>query len=221
MSEAVGTQARPVRVAVVGAGPAGFFVSEALLKRGSPVFSVDLFERLPTPFGLVRAGVAPDHQKIKSVTRTFEKTAQHGRFRYFGHVSVGKDVTHAELLAHYDQVVYAIGSSGDRRLGIPGEELTGCHAGTAFVGWYNGHPDFRDFPFDLTTKRAVVVGAGNVALDIARVLLRNRDELAKTDMPGYALEALEKGPLEEVVLLARRGVRVHGGSTRFAKCDLY
>jgi ferredoxin--NADP+ reductase len=114
-------------------------------------------------------------------------------------------VTHAELLAHYDQVVYAIGSSGDRRLGIPGEELAGCHAGTAFVGWYNGHPDFRDCPFDLTTKRAVVVGAGNVALDIARVLLRSRDELAKTDIPAYALEALEKSPLEEVVLLARRG----------------
>lgn len=205
MSGAVGTEARPVRVAVVGAGPAGFFVSEALLKRAAPVFAVDLFERLPTPFGLVRAGVAPDHQKIKSVTRTFEKTAQHGRFRYFGHVSVGKDVSHEELLAHYDQVVYAIGSSGDRRLGIPGEELTGCHAGTAFVGWYNGHPDFRDFPFDLTTKRAVVVGVGNVALDIARVLLRNRDELGKTDIPHYALEALEQSPLEEVVVLARRG----------------
>lgn len=205
MSGSVGTEARPVRVAVVGAGPAGFFVSEALLKRTAPMFAVDLFERLPTPFGLVRAGVAPDHQKIKSVTRTFEKTAQHGRFRFFGHVSVGKDVSHDELLAHYDQVVYAIGSSGDRRLGIPGEELTGCHAGTAFVGWYNGHPDFRDFPFDLSTKRAVVVGVGNVALDIARVLLRDRDELAKTDIAHHALEALRNSPLEEVVVLARRG----------------
>lgn len=202
---ALGTAERPVRVAVVGAGPAGFFVSEALLKRTSPVFSVDLIERLPTPFGLVRAGVAPDHQKIKSVTRTFEKTAQHGRFRFFGHVSVGKDVSHEELLSHYDQVVYAIGSSGDRRLGIPGEELTGCHAATAFVGWYNGHPDFRDFPFDLGAKRAVVVGVGNVALDISRVLLRDRDELAKTDIAHHALEALRASPLEEVVVLARRG----------------
>ncbi|MEW6432978.1 MAG: FAD-dependent oxidoreductase [Myxococcota bacterium] len=202
---ALGTAERPVRVAVVGAGPAGFFVSEALLKRAAPVFSVDLIERLPTPFGLVRAGVAPDHQKIKSVTRTFEKTAQHGRFRFFGHVTVGKDVSHEELLSHYDQVVYAIGSSGDRRLGIPGEELTGCHAATAFVGWYNGHPDFRDFPFDLGKKRAVVVGAGNVALDISRVLLRDRDELAKTDIADYALDALRRSPLEEVVVLARRG----------------
>lgn len=202
---ALGTAERPVRVAVVGAGPAGFFVSEALLKRTSPVFSVDLIERLPTPFGLVRAGVAPDHQKIKSVTRTFEKTAQHGRFRFFGHVTVGKDVSHEELLSHYDQVVYAIGSSGDRRLGVAGEELTGCHAATAFVGWYNGHPDFRDFPFDLGTKRAVVVGVGNVALDISRVLLRDRDELAKTDIADYALDALRRSPLEEVVVLARRG----------------
>jgi len=201
----VGTGARPVRVAVVGAGPAGFFVAEALLKRDGPVFEVDLFERLPTPFGLVRAGVAPDHQKIKSVTRTFEKTAQHGRFRFLGNVSVGRDVTHADLLTHYDQVIYAIGASGDRRLGIPGEELTGSHSATAFVGWYNAHPDFRDFPFELNTQRAVVVGAGNVALDVARVLLRGTDELAKTDIAAHALAALRKSPLREVVLLARRG----------------
>jgi ferredoxin--NADP+ reductase len=202
---AVGTGTRPVRVAVVGAGPAGFFVAEALLKREAPVFQVDLFERLPTPFGLVRAGVAPDHQKIKSVTRTFEKTAQHGRFRFAGNVTAGRDVSHDELLAHYDQVVYAIGSSGDRRLGIPGEELTGCHASTAFVGWYNAHPDFKDFPFDLQTRRAVVVGVGNVALDVARVLLRGTDELAKTDIAAHALAALRRSPLREVVLLARRG----------------
>lgn len=201
----IGSPERPVRVAVVGAGPAGFFTADALLRRQSPVFEVDVFERLPTPFGLVRAGVAPDHQKIKSVTRTFDKTAQHGRFRFLGNVMVGRDLSAEELLVHYDQVVYAVGSSSDRRLGIPGEELAGCHAATAFVGWYNAHPDFRDFPFDLGVERAVVVGVGNVAIDIARVLLRDRDELAKTDIAGHALEALRASPLREVVLLARRG----------------
>ncbi len=201
----LGSPERPVRVAVVGAGPAGFFTAEALLKCAAPIFSVDIIERLPTPFGLVRAGVAPDHQKIKGVTRIFEKTARHERFRFLGHVEVGRDVTAEELAAHYDMVVYAVGSSGDRRLGIPGEELRGCHAGTAFVGWYNSHPDFRDFPFDLSTRRAVVVGVGNVALDIARVLLRSPDELAKTDIAGHALEALRQSQVREVVLLARRG----------------
>lgn len=205
MSGQFGSAERPVRAAVVGAGPAGFFLAEALLKRDGPVYEVDLFERLPTPFGLVRAGVAPDHQKIKSVTRTFEKTAQHGRFHFFGNVHVGRDVTVEELLVHYDQVAFTIGASGDRRLGIPGEELKGSHASTAFVGWYNGHPDFRDFPFDLSTGRAVVVGVGNVALDVARVLLRGAQELEKTDIAAYALDALRKSPLREVVLLARRG----------------
>ncbi len=200
-----GTAARPLRVAVVGAGPAGFFTAEALLKRDAPVFSVDVLERLPTPFGLVRAGVAPDHQKIKSVTRTFEKTAKAERFRFLGNVEVGKDVSAAELAAHYDAVVYAVGSPGDRRLGVPGEELTGSHAATAFVGWYNAHPDFRDFPFDLSTPRAVVVGIGNVALDISRVLLRDPEELAKTDIAGHALQALRQSKVREVVVVARRG----------------
>jgi ferredoxin/flavodoxin---NADP+ reductase len=201
----LGSAERPVRVAIVGAGPAGFFMAEALLKRTSPVFEVDVFERLPTPFGLVRAGVAPDHQKIKLVTRTFEKTAKHGRFRFLGNVMVGRDLTAGELATHYDQVVYAVGSSTDRRLGIPGEELMGCHAATAFVSWYNAHPDFRDFPFDLNVERAVIVGVGNVAIDIARVLLRDRDELARTDIASFALEALRASPIKEVVLLARRG----------------
>lgn len=205
MEAVLGSEARPVRVAVVGAGPAGFFLSEALLKKSAPHYTVDLFERLPTPHGLVRSGVAPDHQKIKSVTRAFEKVAQHGRVRFFGNVTVGVDVTHDELLHHYDQVVYAIGSSGDRRLGIPGEGLRGFHSATAFVGWYNGHPDYRDADFDLGVRRAVVVGVGNVAIDIARILLRDRDELAKTDIADYALRALRESPIEEVVLLARRG----------------
>ena len=201
----VGSHERPVRVAVVGAGPAGFFAADALLRKEAPIFKVDLFERLPTPFGLVRSGVAPDHQKIKSVTRTFEKTAHHGRFRFLGNVNVGKDLTAAELAAHYDMVIYAVGSSTDRRLGIPGEHLAGSHAATAFVGWYNAHPDFHDFKFDLNVERAVVVGVGNVAIDVARVLLRDRDELAKTDIAGPALEALRASSIREVVLVARRG----------------
>lgn len=201
----VGSHERPVRVAVVGAGPAGFFTADALLRHQSPQFEVDLFDRLPTPFGLVRSGVAPDHQKIKSVTRAFEKTAHLERFRYLGNVTVGRDVTADELAAHYDQVVYAVGASTDRHLGIPGEQLAGSHSATAFVGWYNAHPDFRDFAVDLNVERAVVVGVGNVAIDVARVLLRAREELAKTDIAEPALEALRASSIREVVLLARRG----------------
>lgn len=192
-------------MAVVGAGPAGFFTADALLRCEAPRFDVDVFERLPTPFGLVRAGVAPDHQKIKAVTRTFERTAAQARFRFLGNVEVGRDLSAEELRAHYDQVVYAVGSSSDRRLGIPGEELAGCHAATAFVGWYNAHPDFRDFPFDLGVERAVVVGAGNVAMDISRVLLKDPAELARTDIARHAVAALSTSRIREVVLLARRG----------------
>ena len=200
-----GTPEQPVRVAVVGAGPAGFFAAEALLRCLAPVFAVDLFERLPTPFGLVRSGVAPDHQKIKGVTKTFERTAENHRFRFFGNVEIGKDLSTQELSASYHQVVYAIGSSSDRRLGIPGEELDGSYSATAFVGWYNAHPDFRDFPFDLRSERAVVVGVGNVAMDVARVLLKSPEQLAKTDIARHALEALRASRLREIVLLARRG----------------
>lgn len=200
-----GTRERPVRVAIVGAGPAGFFAADALLRCASPVFDVDVFDRLPTPFGLVRSGVAPDHQKIKSVTKTFERTAKADRFRFLGNVEVGKDVSAAELAAHYDQVVWAVGSTSDRRLGIPGEELTDVHAATAFVGWYNAHPDFCEVPFDLGAERAVVVGGGNVALDVARVLLRGHDELARTDIAAHAIAALRESRVREVVVLARRG----------------
>lgn len=200
----LGSPTRPVRVAVVGAGPAGFFTAEALLRCESPLFDVDVFERLPTPFGLVRAGVAPDHQKIKAVTKTFERTAKSQRFRFLGNVEVGRDVHASELAAHYDQVVYAFGSASDRRLGIPGEELGGCHSATAFVGWYNAHPDFRDFPFHLDTERAVVVGVGNVAMDISRLLLKSPEELARTDIAHHAVEALRASRIREVVLLARR-----------------
>lgn len=200
-----GSPDRPVRVAIVGAGPAGFYAADALLRHAAPLFAVDLYDRLPTPFGLVRSGVAPDHQKIKTVIRAFERIAQHPRCRFLGNVEVGRDVSAAELVAHYDQVVYAVGSSSDRQLGIPGEELAGCHGAAAFVGWYNGHPDFVDLHFDFDTERAVIVGVGDVALDVARILLRRPDELATTDISDRALAALRASRIREVVLMARRG----------------
>src|SRR5271155_4611677 len=162
-----------IRIAVVGSGPAGFYAAGHLLKDPRGRIEVDMIERLPTPWGLVRSGVAPDHPKIKSVTRVYEKTAAHPRFRYFGNVTFGVHVSREDLLAHYHAVVYATGSPSDRPLGIPGEELPGSHAATEFVGWYNGHPDHTDLEFDLTAafgggvadERAVVIGNGNVALD--------------------------------------------------------
>jgi ferredoxin/flavodoxin---NADP+ reductase len=196
---------RPLRVAVVGAGPAGFYVAEHLLRRGDVVVHVDMFDRLPTPYGLVRAGVAPDHQKIKFVTSAFDKVAVHEHFRFFGGVELGKDVSVADLRSHYDQIVYTTGAQTDRRMGIPGEDLPGSHPATEFVAWYNGHPDYRDFQFDLSHERVAVVGVGNVAVDVARVLCRTPDELAKTDIADHALEALRESRVREVYLLGRRG----------------
>jgi len=200
-----GTAERPLRVAVVGAGPAGFYVAEHLLRRGDLVADVDLFDRLPTPYGLVRAGVAPDHQKIKFVTSAFDKVAAHPRFRFFGGVELGKDVSVDDLRSHYDQIVYTTGAQTDRRMGIPGEDLPGSHPATEFVAWYNGHPDYRDLQFDLSQERVAVVGVGNVAVDVARVLCRTPEELAKTDIADHALEALRHSRVREVYLLGRRG----------------
>src|ERR671928_245058 len=158
-----------LRAAVVGAGPSGFYATDQLLKQG---FDVDLLEVLPTPFGLVRAGVAPDHPKIKSVTRVYERTAQHPQFRFFGGVELGTHVGREDLLARYHVVLYAVGTSADNRLGVPGEDRPGSHPATEFVAWYNGHPDYRDCQFDLTQERVAVVGVGNVAVDVARILSR-------------------------------------------------
>src|SRR5690606_38882980 len=166
---------------------------------------VDVFERLPAPFGLVRYGVAPDHQNIKRAVLAFERTAEHPNFRYFGNVTVGQVLSVEELLLDYDQVLLAVGSAGDRKLGIPGEELAGSVAATAFVGWYNGHPDFIEERFPLDVERAVIVGMGNVALDVARVLVRRPAALATTDITASALEALAQSRVREVVLLGRRG----------------
>ncbi|MFL5864445.1 MAG: FAD-dependent oxidoreductase [Solirubrobacteraceae bacterium] len=190
------------RAAIVGAGPSGFYAAEALLKAG---FGVDLFDSLPTPYGLVRAGVAPDHPKIKSVTRVYAKTASHEAFRFFGGVSLGIDISPQELLERYHAVIYAIGTATDNRLGIPGEDRPGSHAATEFVAWYNGHPDFADHMFDLNGGRAVVIGNGNVAIDVARMLVLDPHELHPTDTANHALEAFGMAGVTEVVLLGRRG----------------
>ncbi len=194
----------PLQVAVVGSGPAGFYAAEALLDSGSTL-RVDLFERLPTPFGLVRSGVAPDHPKLKEVCRVFERIADSEDFRYFGNVAVGETLTVEELRAAYHAVVFACGASDDRRMGIPGEELPNAHAATEFVGWYNGHPDFRDRTFDLGQETAVVVGHGNVAADVCRILAKSVDELRHTDIAAHALEVLAESRVREIQVIGRRG----------------
>ena len=195
----------PLRVAIVGSGPAGFYAAGELLKAKDGSVEVELFDRLPTPWGLVRAGVAPDHPNIKAVTRIYEKTAALPGFRFHGNVEVGRDITHEELLAHHHAVIYCHGSPTDRKLGIPGEDLRGSLGAADFVGWYNGHPDHRDLDVDLSVDRAVVVGAGNVALDVARMLGVPIAELTGTDTADHALEALADSEVREVVILARRG----------------
>src|SRR3954467_4962009 len=198
------TPEETLRVAVVGAGPAGFYAAGHLLAAEHPV-QVDLFDRLPTPFGLVRAGVAPDHPKIKSVVRIYEKTAAKEGFRFFGGVELGRDLHRADLLGRYHAVIYAIGAATDRRLGIPGEDLDGSEAATTFVGWYNGHPDHPDREFDLDCERVVVVGNGNVALDCARMLALSAEELRRTDTADHAIDLLASDTVKEIVILGRRG----------------
>ncbi|HWX73794.1 MAG TPA: FAD-dependent oxidoreductase, partial [Solirubrobacteraceae bacterium] len=196
----------PIRIAVVGSGPAGFYAAGHLLKDSAANVEVDMIERLPTPWGLVRSGVAPDHPKIKTVSRVYEKTAEHPRFRFFGNVCFGQHVSREDLLEHYHAIVYATGSAVDRPLGIPGEELQGSHAATDFVGWYNGHPDQTDLEVDLlSAERALVIGNGNVALDLARMLVLGSDELAGTDTADHALAVLGKSSVREVVVAGRRG----------------
>jgi ferredoxin/flavodoxin---NADP+ reductase len=194
-----------IRIAIVGLGPSGAYAAGHLLGNSEVDFHVDVFEKLPTPWGLVRAGVAPDHPNIKAVTRIYEKTAEHPRLTYFGNVELGRHITREELLARYHAVIYAVGTPGDRPMSIPGEELPGSAAATAFVGWYNGHPDHRDEEFDLSSRRAVVIGNGNVAVDVARMLTLTPAELARTDIADHALAALERSRIEEVVVVGRRG----------------
>jgi len=192
------------RIAVVGAGPAGAFAADRLLRARGDV-EIDLFERLPTPWGLLRAGVAPDHQEIKRLDETFHRQTLERGCRLFANVEVGVDLSHEELMRHYTAVVYATGAQTDKSLGIPGEELPGSWPATEFVAWYNGHPDYRDLEFDLSGRRAVVIGNGNVAADVTRMLTLDPDELARTDVADHALEALRESRIEEVVVLGRRG----------------
>jgi ferredoxin--NADP+ reductase len=192
------------RVAIVGAGPAGAFAAASLLRaRGDA--EIDLFERLPTPWGLLRGGVAPDHQEIKRLEDTFDRQTLGRSCRFLGNVEVGLDVSHAELMRHYTAVVYATGAQTDKSLGIPGEDLPGSWAATEFVAWYNGHPDYRGLEFDLSAQRAVVIGNGNVAADVTRMLTLSADELERTDVADHALEALRASRIEEVIVLGRRG----------------
>ena len=195
----------PLRIAIVGAGPAGFFLAEKLLGQSDVPVAIDLYERLPTPYGLVRFGVAPDHEKIKNVTRSFDKVAARPGFRFFGNVDIGRHVTLDDLRCHYHQVAFTTGAQTDRRMGIPGEDLAGSHPATEFVAWYNGHPEYREFKFDLSAERVAVVGVGNVAVDVARILCRTPEELATTDTADYALEALRASRVKEVYLIGRRG----------------
>ena len=190
------------RAAVIGAGPSGFYAADQLLKAN---VAVDLFDALPTPYGLVRAGVAPDHPKIKSVTRMYERTAQHPDFRFFGGVELGADVTVGDLLERYHAAVYAVGTPTDNELGIPGDNRPGSVAATEFVAWYNGHPSHADAAFDLSCRRAVVIGNGNVAIDVARMLVLDPGELAATDTADHAIEAFARASVSEVVILGRRG----------------
>ncbi|MHA1570336.1 MAG: FAD-dependent oxidoreductase, partial [Alphaproteobacteria bacterium] len=193
-----------LKVAVVGSGPSGFYTTEALAKR-IPGCEIDVIERLPTPFGLIRGGVAPDHQSTKRVARAFDRIAQRPEVRFFGNVSIGKDISIPELQAAYDAVVLAIGAPLDRKLDIPGGTLAGVIGSAAFVGWYNGHPDFRDLQPNLDCQGVAIIGNGNVALDIARLLVKTKAELARTDLPDYALEAIADAPITDVYLLGRRG----------------
>ncbi|MFN8531200.1 MAG: FAD-dependent oxidoreductase [Anaerolineae bacterium] len=201
----LGTTDAPLRVAIIGSGPSGFYAADSYLKQPNLVVLVDMFDRLPTPFGLVRGGVAPDHDKIKTVTKQYDKIAANPNFRFFGNVELGKDITHDDLIAHYHQIVYATGAQTDRQMGVPGEDLSGSHAATEFVGWYNAHPDYRELKFDLSQERVAVIGNGNVAMDVARILASSYEELVGTDIADYALEALKNSKVKEIYVLGRRG----------------
>jgi ferredoxin--NADP+ reductase len=200
----IGTVDNPLRVAIVGSGPSGFYAAEALLQ-SEHTTEVDILERLPVPYGLVRYGVAPDHPRLKDVADTYAEIARHPRFSFIGNASFGKDFTLKELADCYHAAIFATGAATDRKLGIPGEDIQGCHAATSFVGWYNGHPDYRDLEFDFSSESAIIIGQGNVAIDVCRILAKSVDELRKTDIAAHALEALAESRIREIHLIGRRG----------------
>ncbi|MDP2654252.1 MAG: NADP oxidoreductase [Candidatus Omnitrophota bacterium] len=201
----LGTADRPLRVAVIGSGPSGFYATETLLTSLDLKVSVDIFDRLPAPYGLVRYGVAPDHPKIKNVVKIYEKTADNPAVSFLGNVHVGKDILIEEIRRFYDAVIFTCGAQSDRQLGIPGETLDGCHSATEFVAWYNGHPDYRQKTFDLSHETAAVIGQGNVAMDVSRILCKTVEELKGTDIAKHALEALAESKIKEVHVIGRRG----------------
>ena len=223
MAIQIGSESRPLTVAIIGSGPSGFYAAEYLLKQENLHIEVDMFDRLPTPYGLVRAGVAPDHQQIKSVSRIFEKLAQNPGFRFWGNVELGKDIQKSEFLKYFDAIIYAVGAQSDRNMNIKGEELRGSYSATEFVGWYNGHPDYRNLEFDFSGKNAAIFGIGNVALDIARILAKSIDELSKTDIAQHAMDNLAESNCpartSAVCFYSSRNKRItcHGRSCRLCK----
>ena len=200
----IGTENNPLRVAIVGSGPSGFYAAEALTKSGT-IVQLDMLERLPNPYGLVRSGVAPDHPKLKQAIQVFDKIAQSPGFNFIGNVTVGKDITVAELCRTHHAIIFSCGAESDRRLGIPGEDLPGSYTATEFVGWYNGHVDYRDRVFDLSHETAVIIGQGNVAADVSRILAKDVDELKETDIAAYALDTLSGSRIKKIVIVGRRG----------------
>ncbi len=194
----------PLRVAIIGSGPSGFYAAEALFKSELTV-QIDMFEKLPVPFGLVRSGVAPDHPKIKNVTRVYDKIASNPNFKFWGNVNISQDLTVAELKEHYHAILFASGASSDRRLNIEGEDLPRSYTATEFVAWYNGHPDYRDCEFDLSQETAVIIGQGNVAVDVCRILSKSVDELKATDIAAHAIEALSQSKIKDIYMVGRRG----------------
>ena len=204
MTDTLGSEARPLRVAIVGSGPSGFYAAEALFN-GEHTVEVDMYDALPTPFGLVRYGVAPDHGKIKKIIARYEKAAANDGFEFFGNVNVGSDIAVEELRSYYDAIIFTCGAQTDRSLGIPGEDLSGSYTATEFVAWYNGHPDYLDRKFDLSHEVAVVIGQGNVAVDVARILVKTVDELKTTDIAQHALDALAESNVKTVHMIGRRG----------------
>ena len=201
----IGTKSNPLRVAIIGSGPAGFYTVSNFFRQKELTVELDMYDRLPTPFGLVRAGVAPDHQKDKSVMRAYDKSAANPNFRFYGNVEYGSHLSLDDLKKHYHQIIFTTGAPVDRNLNIPGEDLDGSHSATEFVAWYNGHPDFADLSFDLSQESVAIIGMGNVAMDVARILSKTPEELAETDMADYALEALRESKVKNVYLLGRRG----------------
>ncbi len=200
----LGSPENPLRVAIVGSGPSGFYATEALIKSGLAV-KIDMLERLPAPFGLVRNGVAPDHQKLKQAIRLYDKIAKAAQFNFLGNVTFGRDVTVEDLYKTHHAIIFTCGAESDRKLGIPGEDLSGSYTATEFVGWYNGHPDYRDREFDLSHEVAVIIGQGNVAADVSRILAKTVDELKHTDIAQHALDVLAESKVREIHVIGRRG----------------